>query len=263
MISGRLPTFEILQGDCLNKLHELAETGRNFDAIVADPPYCSGAMSPADVSRGNAIAKYCDRIDLGSFSDAMSQRAFLLFTREWLHAARPVLKSPGYVFVFIDWRQLPTMTDAIQTAGYIWRGIAVWDKGNARPNPGAISQFSEFICWGTVDAKKSDKFVHQNVFRYPSPKMNDRIHPTQKEPSVIRDFLRILPDDAEAVLDPFSGSGSTGVAALSLGLDFVGIEEQDGFCEVSRGRLAESLKALETTGTFVDKHRALDAPRLF
>lgn len=262
-MNARVPSFEIIQGDCLEKLHELAKEGRKFDALVADPPYCSGAMSPADVSRGDAIRKYCDRVDLGSFSDAMSQRAFLLFTREWLHAARAVMKSPGYCFIFIDWRQLPTMTDAIQTSGWIWRGIAVWDKGNARPNPGAISQLSEFVCWGTFDSKKSDKFVHQNVFRYPSPKVADRIHPTQKEPGVIRDLLQILPDDATAVLDPFSGSASTGIAALSLGLDYVGIEEQEGFCEVSRGRLAESLATLEATGTFADKHRAGEGPRLF
>ena len=263
MTRDRLPAFEILQGDCLDRLRDLAKEGRKFDALVADPPYCSGAMSPADISRGTGIAKYCERTDLGSFSDAMSQRAFLLFTREWLHAARAVMKSPGYCFVFIDWRQLPTVSDAIQTAGWIWRGIAVWDKGNARPNFGHVSQTTEFIVWGTVDAEKSKKIVPQSVFRKNSPKMADRIHPTQKEPEVIRGFLEVLPDDATAVLDPFSGSASTGIAALSLGLDYVGIEEQPGFCEVSRGRLAESLRALEATGTFVDKKRAESAPRLF
>lgn len=257
------PTFEIIQGDCLEKLQELARQGRRFDALVADPPYCSGAMSPAEITRSKSLAKYCKRTDLGIFQDVMSQRVFLWFTRAWLKIARGVLKSPGYIFIFIDWRQLSTVSDALQAAGYIWRGLAVWDKINARPNLGHLTQTTEFIVWGTVDEKKSEKIIQRSVFREPAPKANDRIHPTQKSPEVIADFLRILPDDATSVIDPFSGSASTGIAALSLGLDYVGIEEQDAFVETSRGRLAESLAAMELTGQFIDKKRKEENKGLF
>lgn len=255
--------FEILQGDCIERIHELAKYGRKFDAVVADPPYCSGASTPAAVARGGNIKKYSDLRDVGSFNDVMSQRAFCEFNREWLCAARSVLKSPGYLFVFIDWRQLPTVTDAIQAAGYVWRGICVWNKKNSRPNPGHFSQQSEFICWATADAKKSNKVIPKNVFECAAPRVQDRIHPTQKEPTVIAELLKILPDDAEAVLDPFSGSGSTGVAALSLGLSYTGIEEQEYYCEVSKGRLQATFDRYVESGVFTDMKRADKTPKLF
>lgn len=257
------PTFEIVQGDNLEVLERFREEGRKFDAVVADPPYCSGAMSPADIQRGGGVGKYCARKDLGNFSDAMSQRGFFWFTRAWMYSARELLNEVGYIFVFIDWRQLPTVSDAMQAADFVWRGISVWDKRNSRPNVGHISQTTEFIVWGTKNGEKSDKILHKGVFSCPSPKMQDRIHPTQKEPSVIAELLSILPDAASAVLDPFSGSGSTGIAALSRGLNYVGVERDPVYVEESRGRLAESLKTLEMTGTLIDKHRRQTESSLF
>lgn len=262
------PTFEILEAHCFDALEDLRWRGERFDAVVADPPYCSGACTVAELTRGKGLEKYVDSVEtrrdeFPEFPDAMSQRAFILFSAEWIRRCRELLRSPGYLFIFIDWRQLPCIADALQIANCIWRGVAVWDKRNARPNKGQISQTCEFVVWGTKDAAKSDKHVHGAVISEPSPPVEDRIHPTQKSVAVISRLLEVLPDEARSVLDPFSGSASTGIAALSRGLNFTGIEANPVYAENSRGRLSESLHALELTGQFIDKKRGGKEPTLF
>jgi len=73
-----------------------------------------------------------------------------------------------------------------------------------------------------------------------------------EECRVIKDLFRILPDDATDVLEPFSGSGAGGIAALSLGYNYTGIEQSEEFVAMSRERLTNALKVYETTGTLVD-----------
>ena len=62
----------------------------------------------------------------------------------WFSEARRLLKDGGNLLCFIDWRQLPTLTDAVQCADFMWRGVAVWDKLNSRPNKNGIAQEAEF-----------------------------------------------------------------------------------------------------------------------
>lgn len=117
---------------------------------------------------------------------------------------------------------------------------------------GQHAQTAEFIVWGTVDEGKSDKYGGTCVFSGQMPSPKDRIHPTQKNVDVIKDLFRILPDDATDVLEPFSGSGAGGIAALSLGYNYTGIEQSEEFVAMSRERLTNALKVYETTGTLVD-----------
>ena len=78
--------FEIINGNCLDVLEDFAREGRRFDAVIADPPYCSGGVTPASVKSG--VRKYINRTDLGDFGDGMTQRAYVLFSRYWLESCR-------------------------------------------------------------------------------------------------------------------------------------------------------------------------------
>lgn len=74
--------------------------------------------------------------------------------------------------MFIDWRQLPAATDALQWAGWIWRGTAVWDKGNSRPQKGRFRQQAEYIVWGSNGDMPISRPVPclPGVFKYGNPK---------------------------------------------------------------------------------------------
>lgn len=132
--------WEIIQGDCLKVLEGFAPG--SFDAVITDPPYASGARTQADKQKSTR-QKYSSMGDNAPppfEGDAKDQRSWTRWAAEWLAEARRIAKPGAPVCMFIDWRQLPAASDALQWAGWIWRGTAVWDKGNSRPQRGRFRQ---------------------------------------------------------------------------------------------------------------------------
>ena len=125
--------WTIIQGDALKVLEGFAPG--TFDAVITDPPYASGGRTQAEKNK-STVQKYSSMGENAPppfDGDAKDQRSWTRWAAEWLYLARKVCKPGAPVCIFIDWRQLPAATDALQWAGWIWRGTAVWDKGNSRP----------------------------------------------------------------------------------------------------------------------------------
>ena len=141
-------TAEIIQDDVLHALQDFERRGEKFDCVVMDPPYCSGGLLPAQVAR-SGIAKYSEMTTLGDFEDGMSALTFWRFMIEVFTRSRRVLKKPGYLFSFIDWRMYPVIFQAMEISGIKIRGGLVWNKIISRPNHGQFIQNCEFIIYGT------------------------------------------------------------------------------------------------------------------
>ena len=127
--------------------------------------------------------------------------------------------------MFVDWRNLPAMTDAVQMAGWVWRGICVWDKGISRNQPGRFRNDCEYIVWASngdmpIDwkAAKGTKAM-PGVYHVPIVAPKQRQHQTEKPVELLEGLLAIAPADG-LVLDAFMGSGSTGVACMNTGRRF-------------------------------------------
>ena len=141
--------WEIIQGDALKVLEGFAPG--TFDAVITDPPYASGGRTQAEKNK-STTSKYSSMGENAPppfEGDAKDQRSWTRWAAEWLYEARKLCKPGAPVCMFIDWRQLPAATDALQWAGWIWRGTAVWDKGNSRPQKGRFRQQAEYIVWGS------------------------------------------------------------------------------------------------------------------
>ena len=141
-------TWQLIHGDALKVLGSFAPN--TFDAVITDPPYASGGRTQAEKNRSTA-RKYSSMGENAPppfEGDAKDQRSWTRWVAEWLYEARKVCKPGAPVCMFIDWRQLPAASDALQWAGWIWRGTAVWDKGNSRPQKGRFRQQAEYIVWG-------------------------------------------------------------------------------------------------------------------
>lgn len=137
-------TWQLIHGDALKVLGSFAPN--TFDAVITDPPYASGGRTQAEKNRSTA-RKYSSMGENAPppfEGDAKDQRSWTRWVAEWLYEARKVCKPGAPVCMFIDWRQLPAASDALQWAGWIWRGTAVWDKGNSRPQKGRFRQQAEY-----------------------------------------------------------------------------------------------------------------------
>jgi len=233
--------LDIRQGDALIRLREMP--AHSYDAIISDPPYASGGMSMSEKSKSTRD-KYTSYGEQGNpypdFSgDALAQRAWTSFLHEILVECRRVSRPGAVIALFIDWRQLPALTDAIQWAGWTWRGLAVWDKINSRPQKGRFRQQCEYIVWGSNGAMSIDRNapVLPGVFQYPNVPPQERWHQTQKPLSLMRQIVRIC-EQGGRILDPFAGSGSTLEAALLEGYTCTGIELEQHNVDIVRRRLA-------------------------
>ncbi|MET8475407.1 site-specific DNA-methyltransferase [Streptomyces sp. NPDC006422] len=248
-----MSTWDLHTGDALTILPTLTAP---VDAVICDPPYNSGGRTMTERTTRTARQKYLTEggrnhgYDLGDFTgENRDQRSYLAWLALVLAACHHLTKPGGAAFVFTDWRQLPVTTDALQAAGYTWRGIAVWHKPMARPQPGRPKQDCEFIAWGSRGPVfTGDQPVYlPGHFTGSQPRGNKRRHITQKPVEMMRELVRIVPPGG-TVLDPFAGAGTTGVAALAEGRAFVGIEQSQQYAEVARTRLREAAQESATLG---------------
>lgn len=233
---------KIIHGDVLHILPKLP--AELFGGIVTDPPYASGA-SNQNAKQQSTAQKYSSLKSDNPFpnfeGDAKDQRSWTRWMAEWLTEARRVSAPGAPICMFIDWRQLPSMTDALQWAGWLWRGTLVWDKKNSRPQRGRFRQQAEFIVWGSNGAMPYDRKapVIPGVFTEAMPAFTKRQHQTEKPVDVMREMIKIV-EPGGIILDPFAGAGTTILAAKLEGYSAIGIELSEHYANISAKRLEES-----------------------
>lgn len=242
----------MLKADSLVALRELRELVPHdrLDGLICDPPYSSGGFVRGDRTI-DAASKYVtsgvEAVSPTFPGDNRDQRGFLAWMSLWLADAYAALREGAPFGVFSDWRQLPTMTDAVQAGGFVWRGIVPWSKGGAsRPQMGRFRNDAEYFIWGSKGAMALDESVGclggtwTNVpdesWTATPVAGKERVHITQKPLEVMLQAVAVVRPGG-VVLDPFTGSGSTGVAAIRTGRAFVGIEVDPYFFDLSCERL--------------------------
>lgn len=245
------PMIKLLQGDCLELMKNIPDG--SVDMVLADPPYSSGGLFAGD-RKASTRTKYCDRDYNGAarfqnFSgDNMDQRSFTEFMRTILSKCRQKAKPESVCAVFVDWRNLPALTDALQMSGWVWRGIVVWNKGNSRNVPGRFRNDCEYIVWGSNgNLPLNRSCASTNLpgdYKVSPVKSNKKHHQTEKPIELLEKLLAIC-STGGTVLDPFMGSGSTGVAAVNTGRSFIGMELDIGYFETAQKRIAEAEEAVK------------------
>ena len=241
------PHYQIHHAEALTFLRTLADA--SVDAVITDPPYCSGGQTMAERARptGRKYVNTGQRNVLPDFEgDFRDQRGFAAWATLWLTECMRTLKPGGVLLAFIDWRMLPTMTDAVQVAGLVWQGIVVWDKTpGCRPQRGRFRSQAEYVVWasrGPLHAR-ANPVVLPGVFAV-QPRAGGKHHQVGKPEPLMDQLVRIVPPGG-TVLDPFCGSGTTGVSALRAGLRFIGCEMSAGYFDVARARLEAACASAE------------------
>jgi len=229
----------IYNADCFSILHHLS----GIDAIVTDPPYSSGGAFRADRT-ASTTAKYVNsgvasyRPEFGG--DNRDQRSFAAWCTMWMTAAYNACNENAILCSFIDWRQLPTLTDAVQGGGWTWRGVAVWSKKFGRPTPGRFSNAAEYVVWGSKGPMLQREAYPPGIFECSPPSGDAKQHIAQKPLPVMNWVLSVVPEGS-LVCDPFMGSGTTLRAALDSGCKCIGIEADERYCEMAAKRLEQGV----------------------
>jgi site-specific DNA-methyltransferase (adenine-specific) len=242
----------IHHGDALLILPTLAAA--TIDAVITDPPYNSGGRTQTERTSGTAIDKYVSgdahetRATLADFAgECRDQRSYTTWLAMILAECLRVAVAGAPLLVFTDWRQLPATSDALQAGGWTWRGIVPWHKPTSRPFRGGFRRSCEYVLWATngqVDAARNPIYL-DGLYSHSQPRGNARRHITAKPVELMAELVKVCAPGG-TVLDPFAGSGSTGVAALESGRSFVGVEQTARYAAVARDRLAAVRQAAAT-----------------
>jgi modification methylase len=251
---GRPPQHDsILIGDCVAEMMRLPEA--SVDLVFADPPYnlqLEGALSRPDQSLVDAVDDAWDK-----FADFAEYDAF---TRAWLSAVRRVMKPAATIVVIGSYHNIFRVGAILQDLGFWILNDIVWRKANPMPNfrGRRFTNAHETMIWAarSADAKaytfnyealkagNEDCQVRSDWFLpicSGAERLKDetgrKAHPTQKPEALLMRLILAASNAGDLVLDPFFGSGTTGVAARRLSRSFIGIERDRVYAETARRRI--------------------------
>ncbi len=230
-----MPPYTLLLGDCLERLSELPDA--SIDAVVTDPPYSSGTRREASKGLRKSMTRGVGD-DEWFTTDCLTTNGFVWLMRECACEWRRVLKPGGHALVFIDWRMAPNLTGAIESADMRHLGVLIWDKTYFGMGSYFRNQHEFILHFTKGRSLPPQRRDVGNVLSHKPIRNGD--HPTEKPVSLLRELIGVVTPPGGTVLDPFMGSGSTGVAAITEGFRFVGIERETEYHAIAAARLQKA-----------------------
>ena len=208
-------------GDCL----EILPTLPKVDAVVTDPPYSSGGFQESGKSAGSIGTRGDEVI----WMDSLSSRGYSRLITRALRSVR----SAKEFYVFTDWKMWQGTSDCFEDSGIRVRNMLVWDKQRMGMGMPWRNQH-ELVCYGMRRSEKRLSGKYGNVLK--ANRSGNAEHPTEKPVDLMEILLRGSVEGS--VLDPFMGSGTTGVACANLGRKFIGIEIEERYFDIACERIA-------------------------
>jgi DNA modification methylase len=204
-----------------------------------DPPYCSGGSLEAQKNTA-AQGMRSATVQADDFqwfaADNMSTAGLVFLVRSVLVESRRFLDENRGAYVFTDWRMVPHLAPALESSGLRYRNMIVWDKGSAGLGNGFKPAHEIILEYANGTTQYASK-CGQNVIRFPRVSPLERDHNTQKPVEVIEKLIEVAVPEGGTVLDPFMGSGTTGVACMNTGRNFIGIEIDPGYHAIAERRI--------------------------
>jgi DNA modification methylase len=226
--------------DCLNILTQLPAA--SVDAVLTDPPYCSGGSLEAQKNTA-AQGMRSATVQADDFewfaADNMSTAGLVCLIRSALVCARRFLIPNRAALVFTDWRMVPILAPALESSGLRYRNMIVWDKGSAGLGVGFKASHEIVLEYANGTTEYQTK-TGQNVIRNRRVSPLLREHNTQKPVELIEELMAVVAGDGGLILDPFMGSGTTGVACVKTGRRFIGIEMERKYFDIAVRRITEA-----------------------
>lgn len=249
--------YRLYCADCLEKLAEIPEN--TFDMIFADPPYM---LSNGGITCQNGCVV---SVNKGDWDKSHGLSEDFEFHKKWLCAVHRVLKPNGTLWVSGTYHSIYSCGFAMQLLGFHILNDIAWFKPNASPNMSCryFTASHETLLW-TRKFKNSKHTFNYNAMKYGdfpkdflkkpdcqmrsvwaigTPTKSEKVygkHPTQKPVELLERIVLASTNPGDLILDPFMGSGTTGVAAIKHGRRFVGIDKESQFVELAEKRLYDA-----------------------
>jgi DNA modification methylase len=271
---SHLPLDSILTGDCLDILAQFPE--KSVDLVFADPPY--NLQLTQELRRPNRTRVAAVEDSWDKFADFQE---YDRFTTCWLSACRRVLKDTGTLWVIGTYHNIYRVGAILQNLGFWILNDVIWLKTNPMPNFRGVrfTNAHETLIWAQKIKGNKYIFNHQAM-----KSINDdlqmrsdwvlpictgrerlringsKVHSTQKPEALLYRILLSTTQPGDIVLDPFFGSGTTGVIAKKLGRHFVGIERVKRYVKIAEQRIDNASQAPEKSLEYFEPRNSPRVP---
>lgn len=232
-----------------------------FDMIFADPPYflSNGGIT---CHAGKMV-----KVDKGKWDKSKGPEMNHEFNLAWLSRCQKVLKPNGTIWVSGTHHVIHSVGYAMQQLGMKILNDITWEKPNPPPNLSCryFTHSTETIIWAAKSEKSKHLFNYddmrkmnkgkqmKSVWTIPAPSADEKIfgkHPTQKPVELLERIILASTNENDLIFDPFSGSSTTGIAAINTNRRFVGTELEDEFITLSITRLKHAIEMRHSTLKF-------------
>ncbi|MBO5442984.1 MAG: site-specific DNA-methyltransferase [Alphaproteobacteria bacterium] len=242
----------IINDDCIKIMNEMEEN--SVDLIFADPPYnlqLGDALTRPDNTNVSGVYEEWDSFE--------SLAAYDNYTREWMTAARRILKDDGTIWVIGSYHNIFRVGYILQDLGFWILNDIIWNKTNPMPNfkGTRFTNAHETLIWAakTPKAKYTFNYEAMKALNEDTQMRSDwqlslctgkerlkgedgnKLHPTQKPEALLYRVIMSSSNVGDVVLDPFFGTGTTGAVAKKLGRNFIGIERDAVYVKGAQERI--------------------------
>lgn len=244
--------FTLIKGDSFRVLKKI--TPKSVDMIFADPPYflSSGGIS---CSGGKQVS-----VDKGDWDKSLEIKERLDYHRKWIRECREVLKDNGTIWISATLHSVYAIGVALEMEGFSIINNIIWQKRNPSPNLACrcFTHSTETVIWARKQLSSNKKGNHtfnyelmkeenggkqmKDVWEFNEPEAEFYVssvtpqsekkegkHPTQKPLGLLRRIIKASTKEGDLILDPFNGSGTTGIAANELGRKYIGLEQEEEY----------------------------------
>ena len=251
--------FTLIKGDSFSLLKKIEK--KSIDMIFADPPYflSSGGIS---CSGGKQVS-----VDKGEWDKSLEITERLKYHRKWIRECREVLKDNGTIWISATLHSVYAIGVALEMEGFNIINNIIWQKTNPSPNLACrcFTHSTETVIWArkqlTPKKKGKHTFNYETMkvenggkqmkdvwdFNEPEPEFyvsavtpqsekKEGKHPTQKPLGLLKRIIEASTNEGDLILDPFNGSGTTGIAAVMLNRKYIGLEQEQEYLELSKRR---------------------------
>ena len=227
--------INLIKGDCLSIMKDIPS--ESIDLVVTDPPYRT-------ISGGNK-SKWVS----GYPNSVLSKNDGKIFTYNninhltWIKECYRVLKNNSHIYIMTNLLNLFSLQKLTEQVGFKLHNLLVWEKNNANANRWYMKNCEYILFLRKGEAKTINNPSSKTIHKFNNI-IGCKKHPTEKPVSLIELYITNSCKEGDLVLDPFMGSGSTGVACLNINRRFIGIELDEVYFNIANERIKQNQQKL-------------------
>lgn len=228
---------KLYNDDCLKVMKDIPD--ESVDLCVTDCPYHIVSGGCTNIPRKDEPSGIFNRRNTFTQANAKSGKLFDnndIEFKDWLPELYRIMKNNTHVYIMVNARNLKDLQLEAEKVGFKFQNLLIWNKGNATPNRYYLNAYECILMLRKGNARNINNMGTKNILDVKNIRGN-KTHPTEKPVELMKILIENSSDEGDTIIEPFMGTGSTGVACKELNRKFIGIEIDEKYFNIAKERI--------------------------